>query len=93
MDKCVGCGLCCILSQCSLSIDLYGEIGKCPELKWKQNRYVCNLYLKNKEIGRKLGIDKGCPLERNRWRQNVKKRKREELFTNEPLFDFKKILY
>lgn len=42
-DPCNGCGLCCLMQQCDLSIDLFGRQPRCPALEHAGERYACGL--------------------------------------------------
>lgn len=44
-DPCNGCGFCCIMEQCRVSVDLFGKHGRCPALEWneKETRFYCGL--------------------------------------------------
>jgi hypothetical protein len=43
---CNGCGLCCHLARCPVSIDLIGEgDGPCPALEYSDGRYWCGIVL------------------------------------------------
>jgi hypothetical protein len=42
-EPCNGCGLCCLMQQCDLSIDLFGRQARCPALEQAGGRYACGL--------------------------------------------------
>lgn len=43
-DSCNGCGLCCAVKPCALSVEYLGsEIGPCEALEWEDGRAWCGL--------------------------------------------------
>ena len=43
-DPCNGCGLCCLMSQCPLSVALFGQRTRCPALiEQGGGKYGCGL--------------------------------------------------
>ena len=70
---CVGCGYCCLKSQCIISERKYGRQDICPALYWNGDQYRCNVW---REID---GIGAGCCSSLNSWRKEVKNRSREAL--------------
>jgi hypothetical protein len=40
---CNGCGLCCIVEQCPISVDLFGQRPRCPALIDEGGPYSCGL--------------------------------------------------
>ena len=72
-SKCVGCGYCCWVAQCSLSLHLYDKRDICPDLYWDNNlkRHFCK---QAKEYAEVLYIEAGCSSSLNSWRRNVRDR-------------------
>lgn len=75
-DACNGCGLCCTVKPCALSVEYLGsEIGPCAALEWEDGRAWCGL-IRNASryigtpafgdryvgalVGEALGVGKGC---------------------------------
>ena len=70
---CVGCGYCCLKSQCYYSIDLFGEVaGVCPSLVYNGERYRC-AQVGNPRLKYEVGIGAGCcsPLFNERRRRQI----------------------
>lgn len=42
-EPCNGCGVCCILEQCKLSEEIFGQKTRCPALVDAGERYACGL--------------------------------------------------
>lgn len=40
---CTGCGLCCLLEPCLLSVEIFGKQDACPALLELVDRYSCGL--------------------------------------------------
>lgn len=78
MAECVGCGYCCIKTPCAASKRLYPSATKCPQLEWKEDRYVCGLMEISGPLGeqyrKELYAGEGCCCSLNSWRQDVKQR-------------------
>jgi len=79
---CVGCGFCCIKTQCDVSYRLYKTVEVCPQLQWHEDesRYKCGLMLLPGNLGfeyrKELYAGAGCCSGLNDWRRDVKKRSR-----------------
>jgi len=77
--NCVGCGHCCITARCQASMRVWPNGKNCPGLKWKDNRYVCELSELPGELGiryrTELYIGEGCCQGLNSWRKNVIQRR------------------
>lgn len=54
---CLGCGYCCKKVPCGLAFREFGQITKCPALRWDGKRYVCDLA---KDHAEELAIGAGC---------------------------------
>jgi len=54
---CLGCGYCCKKVPCGLAFREFGQITKCPALRWDGHRYVCDLA---KDHGEELAIGADC---------------------------------
>jgi len=70
---CVGCGYCCLKSQCYYSIHLFGEVaGVCPSLIHNGERYRC-AQIGNPRLEYEVGIGAGCcsPLFNERRRRQI----------------------
>lgn len=71
---CVGCGYCCIQTNCGA---YPGSISECPALIWDQDkqRHFCKLCLlpgkEGEDYKRNLSIGKGCCSNLNTWRNNI----------------------
>lgn len=74
-SPCNGCGMCCIVESCPLSVEHFGKLDACPALEKHGDRYACGLvtnasaYLGSPEfgdayigrlVGDALGIGRGC---------------------------------
>jgi hypothetical protein len=95
MSECVGCGYCCIKTQCDASRRLYGVVDLCPQLSWVEDkkRYVCELMMLPGDLGisyrKQLYAGEGCCSSLNDWRRDVKKRFKIEVSPNyNPLPDY-----
>lgn len=42
-EPCNGCGYCCMMVQCKISIAAFGEHKTCPALEFKDGKYRCGL--------------------------------------------------
>jgi len=42
-QPCNGCGLCCIMEQCPLSVIAFGEVERCPAIVDAGDRFACGL--------------------------------------------------
>lgn len=42
-DKCNGCGYCCMMKPCSISLFIYNDPEKCPALVFREGKYRCGL--------------------------------------------------
>jgi len=75
VKECVGCGFCCIQTQCGASLRLYGPVKTCPDLVWKDSRYVCRLMTLDGELGARYRLElyagEGCCSNLNSWRKEV----------------------
>ena len=70
---CVGCGYCCLTSQCFHSISLYGDVdGVCPSLVYNGERYRC-AQVYSESLRYAVGIGAGCcsPLFNERRRRQI----------------------
>ncbi len=80
MADCVGCGFCCNKAPCAVAVRIYGNITKCPDLKWDfdGNRYICRLMTLSGNQGfeyrKELYAGEGCCCGLNSWRGDVKDR-------------------
>lgn len=59
IDHCVGCGYCCRVVQCFISIDLHSFKPNCPDLFWDGTKYRCKLFTQDK-YKRLLMAEEGC---------------------------------
>jgi hypothetical protein len=72
---CNGCGLCCIMEQCALSVEYLGKQDRCPAIERMGDRFACGLVTRpghymgtpafgdaylGRLIGEALGIGRGC---------------------------------
>ncbi|MCM0756816.1 hypothetical protein M7784_16400 [Desulfovibrio aminophilus] len=78
---CVGCGWCCLDTQCGVSHGLHGYLPRCPELFWDEaeGRYVC-LLIRDPRPGvdlTELREGRGCCAPLNPWRAWVVSREKE----------------
>jgi len=70
---CVGCGYCCLKSQCYYSIHLFGDVdGVCQSLIYNGERYRC-AQVGNPRLKYEVGIGTGCcsPLFNERRRRQI----------------------
>lgn len=75
---CVGCGWCCLDTQCGVSHRLHGYQPRCPELAWDalDGRYRCRLILDPRpglDLA-ELRAGRGCCAPLNPWRAHVIRR-------------------
>ncbi len=80
MEKCVGCGFCCIMEPCRIAQEIFGEIDECPVLEFNGSRHICKLVEESPSLVCHM-IDTGCGVSWNRWRKDVKKRSKKD-YTN-----------
>lgn len=74
-EPCNGCGLCCLVEPCLLSVEYLGVHARCPVLETAGNRFACGLVtnpgvylgtprfgdpLLAERFGTVLGIGMGC---------------------------------
>jgi len=86
IEKCVGCGYCCIKSKCVAAVRLYPSAKMCPQLTWsnKDNRHYCGLMLVGGLVGaaykRELAAETGCSSSLfNSWRKDIKNRTQDQI--------------
>jgi hypothetical protein len=90
VSECVGCGYCCMKTQCDVSYRLYKTVDVCPQLRWDEQKeqYVCGLMLIPGLLGegyrKELHSGAGCCSNMNDWRKDVKKRSRGAITYNYP---------
>jgi len=79
---CVGCGYCCLKTQCILSVEMYGPQETCPALSWNGLRHVCE-HAKTHETD--LAIGAGCCASLfNSWRDDIHDRISEPKYWKYP---------
>lgn len=83
--KCVGCGYCCIEVPCGVALRIHGGgLKECPELFWDKEvkMYRCSIMTGDSQIARhyrkELSAGAGCCSSLNTWRQDVKKRHKQD---------------
>lgn len=75
MKDCIGCGFCCRKAKCALGVRLYpNHSGPCPELIWKEERWVCGAYYRSlgslrERLHKELAIGAGCCCSLNDYRR------------------------
>lgn len=75
IQKCIGCGYCCMEAPCSAAVRLYGNSYPCPALTWSEleQRHYCNLCQLPRAVGEafreELCINAGCCSNLNSWRR------------------------
>lgn len=80
ISECVGCGWCCIKTQCGVSLRLHGKQNRCPELIWSidENRYFCRLMTFETSLSdaykKELYAGEGCCASLNSWRRDIRNR-------------------
>ncbi|ABB40242.1 hypothetical protein Dde_3449 [Oleidesulfovibrio alaskensis G20] len=84
---CVGCGYCCVKSQCPPSNALFGPRRICPALYWNGECYRCALAEQSGAVGRLVHVGSGCCSPLNRWRLDVRPRIRTDTWKHEGMLD------
>ncbi|UZP65827.1 hypothetical protein N1030_09305 [Desulfovibrio mangrovi] len=82
---CVGCGYCCVKSQCIPGQQRYGEQGVCAGLYWNGTCYRCRLIDESPDVAAVLQVGEGCCRPLNRWRRDVWQRVRTPVDTPPPV--------
>lgn len=77
-QHCVGCGWCCLDTQCGVSHLLHGYVPRCPELLWDNasHRYICRL-IRDTPPGvdlTELRAGMGCCAPLHGWHNDVRQR-------------------
>lgn len=64
LEKCNGCGVCCLAMPCGISMGAFGtQPGqRCPVLEWREGRFWCGAYEMDTTgfVRLRLGIGEGC---------------------------------
>ena len=75
VKDCIGCGFCCRKAPCSGAVRIYGNVTKCPALRYDGARYFCSLMELPGKLGtayrKELGAYTGCCCGLNSDRQNI----------------------
>lgn len=85
-SECNGCGYCCTKVPCDASRRLYPGAEVCPALIWVEDvkMHRCSLMQIGGELGaiyrKELSAGAGCCSNLNSWRQDVKRRTRDDIF-------------
>jgi len=86
IEKCVGCGYCCLKSKCEAAVRLYPSAKICPQLTWsdENNRHYCGLMLIGGLVGaaykKELYAGTGCSSSLcNSWRKDIKNRTQDQI--------------
>lgn len=74
--ECVGCGYCCLHSQCEPGQQRYGHHRICPGLYWNGSRYRCAYVEEDATMRAMVQTGEGCCRPFNRWRKDVWQRVR-----------------